>query len=300
MSNSNSVSLSTLSFNGSIVPLEQAKIPVNHIGFTYGWGVYELIKVRNRKLFFPEHHLQRLAASAKIINLPLEPDEAKLRFDLEELVRNTEGDSFNVKILVVGSMVKGSKKGKASERTSDVYMFSSAPKFIDRSRYKEGVKVITLPGERTFPQAKTLSMLTSYLALQQAQAQDAYDALLVNREGKVMEGTRSNFFCVKDNVVYTPPVHEVLPGVTRATLLEVLSQNGITVQEKSWKEYEILSGIFDGFFLTNTSAKVLPVSQVNDTSFDIPQVVREIMRCYNTYLEKYADTQNRIAFHAHS
>jgi len=149
--------------------------------------------------------------------------------------------------------------------SQDLYIMCLAPKFLDKKYYKQGVKVITEIYERFLPQAKTLNMLPSYLIFKRAKEQDAYDVLLLDKENNIVEGTRSNFFVIKNKTIYTTPVEKVLDGVTRRTVIDCAKENGYEVVEEDIK----LSELFDysGAFLTNTSSKIVPIREVGDESF---------------------------------
>ena len=155
------------------------------MAFAYGFGVYETLKVRHGVLYFPEMHEERLWHSAEVIGLEHPFRSGDFRQFLDALVEaNTVGDA-NLKALLLGG-------SSASEARLAIVALN--PLFPDRKKYKQGGTVISWRGERVYPQAKTLNMLVSYLAYREAQSQDAYDAILVNRDNQFTEGTRTNLF----------------------------------------------------------------------------------------------------------
>jgi len=180
--------------------------------------------------------------------------------------------SYNIKMLLIGG------------EEPQLCIMALAPHFPDRKLYSEGVKTISVPYERLFPNAKTLNMLASYLAYKQAKEQGCYEAVLINRLGNILEGTRSNFFAIKGKVLFTPPAEEVLEGVTRQTVIAVAQKAGFTVEERSLPFAEIVR--YEGVFLTSTSAKILPIRQIDDHGFEIPEKLRELMRAYDTFLKE--------------
>ncbi|MBI4151576.1 aminotransferase class IV family protein [Candidatus Woesearchaeota archaeon] len=269
------------SLNGSLLPIEKAVIPLDNLEFSYGFGVYETLKVRSGHLYFPERHMERLFHSAKTIglNVPLPSDalfsalKDLVRALNDELLQSTppRDQSYNLKILCVAGTVS---------------IFATAPLYVPEKYYKHGVDVITHHGERLFPQAKTLNMFMSYLAYARAKEASAYDALLVDREGVIREGTRTNLFFTDGISLFTPPREHVLEGVTKLTLTDALREKGVTVTERPLSVQDIPT--YAGFFLTSTSSKVLPISQIDHVPIQIPTLVREVMRIYDQYLEKYA------------
>ncbi|GAB4367297.1 MAG: branched-chain-amino-acid transaminase [Spirochaetales bacterium] len=267
-------------FNHELIPVEQAVVPVDDIHFSYGYGVYETLKVRHRVLYFPSLHEERLFHSASVIGLAHPFKEGAVIRGIRKLVQANRTDHANIKVLLIG--------GDTAEQAR-LYILTLNPLFPDRKLYKQGAIALIHPGERVFPEAKTLNMLVSTLAFREARSVGAYDAVLKNREGCLTEGTRTNLFYVKGGVVYTPPRQQVLEGVTRITLLDMLHQRGIPVKERPLHESEIPHQ--DGFFLTSTSSKVMPLKRLGSQEVPIPSLIRDIKKYYDTYLDTYASSQ---------
>ena len=134
-----------------------------------------------------------------------------------------------------------------------------------------------------YPQAKTLNMLASYLAYREAKEKNCYDALFVNRNGNIIEGTRTNFFTIKGRTIYSPLEKNILLGVTRKHILEVAKQNGFVIEEKNIP----LTGLseYDGAFLTGTSIKILPIKKVDNFEYGgIPDDLKKLMLAFDEYL----------------
>ncbi len=261
---------------GNVKPLEQALISLNDINYAYGYGVYETLKLRSGLVFFPDQHVERLFHSADIIGIEIPFKKDTVENWIRELVSVNKLQDANIKMLCIG----GPRGGDPN-----VYIFMLNPLFPDRKFYREGISVITFSGERHYPKAKSLSMLVSTMAYREAVAKDCYDALLVNRDSNITEGTRTNVFYVKNGSLFTPPADEALEGVTKHTLIDCLKKNRIGITEKDLP-VSALDNV-DGVFLTSTSSKVLPVSCANDIEIGIPDEVREIMKYYDEYLKEY-------------
>jgi len=255
--------------NGSLLPTEEATVSIDNLAFTYGYGVYENLKVRNGVLYFPQQHAERLLNSASILGLDHEFSRDELVSHFFELARSVGEDSFNIKVLLLGG------------KETTLYIFALAPKFPDKKLYTHGAQVITHPGSRLYPNAKTLNMLQSFLAYKKATEARAYDALLVDADGCIPEGTRTNLFFFADDVLYTPPKEDVLEGVTRTTVIEALKQKGIPVNEKKLHKDELSD--LQGLFLTSTSSKIIPVSQVDDLEYEVPALVKDTMNIFDEY-----------------
>jgi branched-subunit amino acid aminotransferase/4-amino-4-deoxychorismate lyase len=157
------------------------------------------------------------------------------------------------------------------------------PLFPDRKYYTSGVKTISVKYERQFPGAKTLNMLGSYLAYKKAKNENCYDALLIDKNENIIEGTRTNFFATKDDAIFTQFDEKILEGVTRSTVLYVAKKIGLKIEIKDIQVNNISS--FDGAFLTSTSSKIVPIKQIDGFIFPtIPGMLKNLMKKYDEFL----------------
>jgi len=257
--------------NGEILPAEEAVIPLSNIEYQYGFGVYENIRVNDGVPYFLKDHIERLLESARIIGLEHTFDESSLQKSVNELIKKNRAGTYNLKILLIGGM------------EPVLFILALNPLFLDKKLYKEGASFITYEYERLYPNAKTLNMLQSYLAYKKAQDAGAYDALLVNSKGCITEGTRINFFCIKDRTLISAPEDEILLGVTRKAVLQVAKDKGFALEEKEILLSTILEG--DGAFITSTSSKILPVRSIDGQELKEPsENLRELMDAFNAFL----------------
>ena len=113
-------------------------------------------------------------------------------------------------------------------------------------------------------------------------ANGLYEVLLVDRNGQITEGSRSNVFFIKDGEVYTAPSEKVLLGVTRSKILEIIRYLGAALHEEAVAAEDI--GSFDAAFISGTSPKVMPIASVGEVSFDVNDpILRKIMEKYDEY-----------------
>jgi branched-chain amino acid aminotransferase len=262
--------------NGQILPIDQASVPLDNIAYSYGFGVYETLKVRNGLLYFVDQHVERLLQSAEIITLdhPFTKEAIKnyLQALLESLELTSEKSSCNLKMLLIGG------------HEPQLFILALAPLFPDRKLYRQGAKTITVHYQRLFPNAKTLNMLASYLAYKKAKEQGCYDALLQTASGELLEGTRTNFYTIKDDIIFTPPIEHILEGVTRQTVLAVAKKEGFTIREADIPIDNLPK--YDGAFLTSTSSKIIPIRQIDEHTFqEIPKDLKRLMKAYDTFLQ---------------
>jgi len=268
--------------NGEFVPEEKAVVSIQNIEFQYGFGVYENLKVRNRVVFFPEDHVERLRLSAQIIGLEHSFSESKIMNSIRNLVKKEKQESYNIKMMLLGSLQK---------ENAELWVFSLNPFFPKPQMYSQGVETITARAERAWPKAKTLSMLHSYLAYREAKKKDAYDAILVDRNGITVEGTRTNLFGLKGKTIVSPPRERILDGVTRKYVLRVAEQNGFLYEEKEFSVPELLR--MDSAFLTSTSSKIVPIRSIDGKAFEKPVsfALKELMKAFDDFLDSWAKSQ---------
>jgi branched-chain amino acid aminotransferase len=260
--------------NGIIKPVEQAVIPLNNIEYSYGFGVYESIRVSNGYAYFIEEHCERLMNSAAVIDLEHNFRPEIVQQLVEDLIAKNEVGNCNIKLLLIGGKTKDSAR---------LYIMCLNPLYPDRQMYKQGVHCIVYNHERNFPSAKTLNMLPSYLAYRQAKVNSAYDALFVNRAGCITEGTRSNFFVAKGRTIFTPPAGEVLQGVTRANVIRVAQEEGFEIIETEISLDDL--NHYKNAFITNTSVKILPIKTIEDVQLSPPsQELKKLMSAFDEYL----------------
>lgn len=263
-----------VSLNGTIIPADVALLPIDNIEFAYGFGVYETMKLRKGKLYFPDRHIDRLFASAQMIGLEQTYTKAQISRFISDLIEYENATDANCKILLIGGP-------KPEDAILSISLLS--PLYPDRKLYKHGAATITRHYERWMPNAKTLNMLPSYMLYKEAIANECYDTLLVDNDGCIREGTRTNFFCIHDTTIISPPEETILHGVTRDTMLEAARNAGYSFREEAIALDAVRD--YDGAFLTSTSTKILPVKQIDETVLEIPDTVKDLMRIYNQYLE---------------
>ncbi len=261
--------------NGTIIPLADAVMPVTHIEFAYGFGVYENIRVVRGTPLFIDDHLARLETSARVIGLVHAFTSTDIKQWIMALINECASDALNLKILLVGGR---------EPHDATLFILPLAPLFPDKKLYRDGVTAITVRYERSFPDAKTLSMLGSYVAYRKAKAEGAYDALLIDHHGNITEGTRTNFFCIKDRTIISAPIEKILEGVTMKHVLTVAKNNGFTVEERDIRPQDLPS--FDGAFFTSTSSKIMPIRLIDTMILPISKDLKELMEHYSDFLDQ--------------
>lgn len=262
--------------NGELRPIDQAQISLFNIEFTYSFGVYESVRVKEKTPYFVRDHAERLMTSAQLVQLDHVFTVEQIKDWIADLISKLEEKTYNLKILLIGA---------AKPDDAQLYILPLAPKFPDKKLYRHGAHVISTYYERLFPQSKSLNMLPSYLAYREAKNQGAYDSLLIDREDRILEGTRTNFLAIKDRTIYTPPNKDVLHGVARRNLFYVAVENEFTIEEADIYLDKIDE--YNGAMLTSTSSKVMPIASIGEFKFnEIVPELKELMKLYDQFLKE--------------
>ena len=269
-----------VSIDGVLVPAGEARVPVFDRGFLYGDSVYEVIRTYGLAPFATTPHLDRLAASAERTALRIPWSDARMEEEIGRVVQasrggdedDPEGAPWNrgersIRVVVTrGSGEMGLDPGLASDPM--VVLLALPLRGPPLSAYRKGVPTWPVggpggPRRGGDPSAKTGEHLFHVLAVREARAHDAHEALLVDGSGCVTEGASSNVFAVRGGVLETPPLGAgILAGVTRALVVGIARDLGIPVQERPLP-LSALEGA-DEAFLTSTVREVLPVVRVGD------------------------------------
>jgi len=275
MMHTNKNTFKFFSANGEIKLTKDATVSLFSVEYTYGFGVYESIRVVDKRPRFLGDHALRLFESAQAIGLEHWLTVEQVEQYICDLVAVTDIDTYNLKILLLGGV---------TPESAQLYILPLMPHYPDRSLYKKGAQAITVKYERYLPHAKSLNMLPSYLAYREARRMSAYDALLVNDRSEITEGTRTNFFQIHDKVIVTPPSSDVLEGVTRKHVIEVARRSGFEVVERPLMSTGLLDSA--SYFITSTSTKIMPLRQIDDQNFTVTDNLRQLMGEFNNFLRQ--------------
>lgn len=267
--------------NGACKLLKDAVISITNIEYAYGFGVYETIRVTRGVPFFLADHLERLMQSAEILGLEHPFTEDGITDTIALLISKNSVDSCNLKLLLIGAPTK---------EGAQLFIQCLNPLYPDKKLYREGAACVTYAYERAFPHAKSLNMLQSYLAYKKAKEEGAYDALLIDNDGCITEGTRTNFFCIQGKTIISPPEEKILLGVTRKAVLTVARKHGYTLETRPITWGEMMT--YDGSFLTSTSSRIIPIRAVDGE--ELPRAapeLHELMQLYDDFLHAMEDAR---------
>jgi branched-chain amino acid aminotransferase len=151
--------------------------------------------------------------------------------------------------------------------------------YPDTEMYRTGVKTDLLRGERRNPNIKMMDPKLRDAADEAIRKGGLFEVLLVDRNGLITEGSRSNVFFIKNGGVFTSPSDKVLLGVTRAKIIEIIRDLGAVLHEESVAAGSIAE--YDAAFISGTSPAVMPIVRIGDAEFDVDDpLLRKIMQEY--------------------
>jgi branched-chain amino acid aminotransferase len=235
----------------------QAQISLNDLAVLRGYSAFEALRTYNRQPFHLDEHLNRLYHSAELIELIVPWSREEIASIIREVIERNTYKHASIRMLVTGGLTEDGIL-PLDKPTLAVLITPLGER--DLSRFEQGYKLITTRLQRETPEAKTTSYVSAIRALKAAARQHADDALFVNEQDQVLEGTRSNFFIFRGDTLVTPR-QGVLPGVTRNVVLE-LAKGRFPIEERPILLAEL--PLADEAFVTSSSREITPVVQVDD------------------------------------
>ncbi len=258
-------------FDGELVPWREAKVHVLTHTLHYGMGVFEGVRAYHAEqgtaIFRLQAHTDRLFDSAHIMNMEMPYDKQTINEAQRTVVRENNLDSAYIRPMVFyGSEGMGLRADNL--KTHIIVAAWEWGAYLGEENLRNGLRIQTSSYTRhhvniSMTKAKANGhYINSMLALQQAIA-DGYDeALLLDNEGYVAEGSGENIFIVKNDVIYTPDLTSALNGITRNTIFAMCEKLGIKIVEKRITRDEVY--IADEAFFTGTAAEVTPIRELDN------------------------------------
>jgi branched-chain amino acid aminotransferase len=246
--------------NGQFVKEQDALISVNDLSVIRGYGVFDFLRTYNGVPFHLTDHLQRLQNSARLIGLDLPSSIDDIKALIQKGLSQSDHREKNIRIVVTGGL---SDNGITPRETPQLLLMITATTPFPSSYYEEGAKLITSHVDRFMPGSKTINYIPAILCQKDANAQGAIEAIYVDRDGYLLEGTTSNLFVVRDGRLITPPCDRVLPGITRQVVLE-LAKDVMEVVQRPIHKDEIR--LLDEVLITSSVKEVIPITAVDSVT----------------------------------
>ncbi|WP_223589486.1 branched-chain-amino-acid transaminase [Neobacillus bataviensis] len=251
---------------GQFVKKEDAVVSVFDHGFLYGDGVFEGIRVYSGNVFRLDAHLKRLYESAQSIMLKIPYTQEEMTELIVETIRRNQLESAYIRLVV--SRGKGNLGLDPSSCSNpNVIIIAEELTMYPKEFYEHGIKIASVASRRNrpdvlSPQIKSLNYLNNILVKLEANQVGVQEALMLNDQGYVTEGSADNIFIVKNGVIYTPPVYlGALEGITRNAIIDVAKAKGFEVRETPFTRHDVY--VADEVFLTGTAVEVIAVIEVD-------------------------------------
>ena len=277
-------------YNGKIGPLDEMSVPMNDRAVYFGDGVYEAMLVQNRVIFSLEEHMDRFWRSFTALQIPFTMTRTELKTELYKMVDAMDTDE---PLMLYWQTSRGTApRGHIFPIAAKANLMITIKPFKMKDMKTFRHRLLTLEDTRFLHcDIKTLNLIPSVMAAQKAEEAGCTEAVM-HRGDRVTECAHSNVLMIKDGVLKTPPLDNlILPGITRMHILQLAAQLGIPTEEKIISLPELLDA--DEILVASSTALCLRAESINGQS--LPQSAGHLVEALqNAYAEKFHnETQNR-------
>lgn len=240
-----------------------------------GLSVYEIIRVEQGIPLFIAAHLERLFNSGGILNRNIPTTKNELQHDIKLLIEKNNVKTGKIKLII-----------HFDKHEQNVFIYFTPYYFPSDEEYQTGVSVGLCKAIRTNPNAKVLNIQAREKANNVIAEAKVFEVILMDNNGFITEGSRSNVFFIKENTIFTPFSAKVLQGITRKNIFRICKNNQIKLLERDIQQSEIKN--YEAAFLSGTSLKVLPIKNIENTSFHPShKTLKKLMSLYNQFIINY-------------
>ncbi len=237
---------------------------------------YEVFRVSQQVPLFIEDHLERFFNTAKLSGVETGTDIHQMMESIRNVIEDNPSGDGNIKMALYYD----------SNNKRQLFIYFTPHQYPSTEQYKEGVDVELYLAERNNPNAKVMNVAMRKSANETKQQHEVYELLLVDRNGFITEGSRSNVFFIKGNQLITPPADTVLEGITRKQILNLCKEHNIAWSEAHVHQSELST--YDALFISGTSRRVLPVKKVNDSIFDTAHpIIQKLQLLFENMVADY-------------
>ena len=268
-------------FDGQLLPLDQAQISIFNPSLFSSFGIYETVKVDKGRPFYLDDHLHRLLQSARMLDMDLDVSTESLAHWFQMLVQVDPQATWSLKIIAFGPTDPTSKPIIAMHPTRlPTYPYAL---------YQKGASVVLYEGQRLLPACKSLNTLVNYLARRKAEQMGALEGVL-HYNGHLTEGARTNLFAVQNGQLVTAPTSDVLSGITRDVIVQVMQSTHHPVLET---QLPIDLSLYEEMFISSTSMHVMPVTEVEGRPIgngQVGPVTKVAMAQFDAHYRQYMES----------
>ncbi len=276
--------------NGKLLPIEQVRLSPGQAGLLNGWGLFTTLRIFEGEPFAFERHWERLQRDAARTHLPATFGAEGVRSQLRELIRANRVREGSARIYIIYNKVGFWRSDEEFPQVDLILYTAGLPDYREPCRLmlREQGRHAASP----LAGVKTTAWLNNTWNLYEAQQKGYDEVVLLNERGEVAECTAANIFCVQGGKVFTPPVSSgCLEGITRAVLLEIGAQAGVSMEEKTLRPGDLFGA--DEVFITSTNRSLLAAGEIAGNT--IPQapgpVTRKLDALFAAYVREYVARQ---------
>jgi len=244
--------------NGRFTAERIAKISISDPGFVHGEGIFETLLVQDGKLQHLREHLTRLRKSAYLLKIKIPFTFTEIKTAANKLIIKNKCKKAILKIIL----------------TPQTFLIVTR----DFPERPVTARVCFVRMERCLPHLKTLNYFPTVLAQREAERRGFDEALLVNRDGWVTEGGRTNIFWVRKGRLFTPPIGSLLEGTTREEIIQLARKLQLKFSEKKVRSIDLLMA--DELFLTNAPMGIWPIKKIEAQYKEVGKITRLLQKNY--------------------
>ena len=244
--------------------------------FSKGTVLYEVLRINDGTALFLEDHLQRLQESVRLSGYTYYISIPSFHYLLGNLIKKNNTSHGNVKIIVHFT----------GEGQPTIYTFFIPHAWPASVMYSEGVDAGLFRAMRVNPNIKKLHPEMIRQLSEFILTEKIYDALLIDEQDAITEGSKTNVFFVAHGCLYTAPANTVLRGITREKIVKLCIQLNINLIESTIETTRLNE--FDAAFFTGTSPKVLPIRRIGNIQYNVKEpLMRSLMNAYDNLIAEY-------------
>ena len=285
--------------NGSLTDKDQTNIRIENRGFTFADGLFEVIRIIDGVPLFLESHYKRMQESAIFFRIPFSYNlQECYRQSLELIEKNdlTDGELY-------WELTRGDdtcrEHGFREEHQGTFAILTIPLRHINPENWGKGVSLTLYPDLRhQLCEHKTINLLANCMAKNFAYSQGSYDSMMFRQEkdGRkyITEGGSSTYFLVKDGVIATPEINNILPGITRKKVISICKDLQIPLIQRRVYVNEIKHA--QEIFLASTVSKVMPVKKIGNIVYPVDgKITRTLMDAFAQLIEVQIDEFNQMS-----
>jgi len=274
-----------VNIDGEIKPIAEGRIPVLDHGFLFGDSIYETLRTFQQKPFLFSRHFDRLHRSARAVFMEIPWTRERMYSEVLRTIQ-AAGKANEHRIRITVSRGAGDVGPDPTTcDSSSTIIFATPLMNLPESVYNNGVEVIvsSFYRSRQLGDAKTGNLLRSVLAVREAKASGAFEAITLTSEGKISDGITSNVYLVQDSTLLTPSAESgILEGITRGVVLDIARRLNLNIKEALLDLTEVDRA--SELFLTSSTRGVVPIVKVSGKTIGTGKpgpVTRMLMDAYN-------------------